>query len=93
MMSERYFAKNACGLVRQLVCLCPFAQLDVVIPGRPDLEEGAANKNGVRDHPALKHELSNRAFVVRTLHRLGLDVERVGRVGRPAGSFRRADAD
>src|SRR5260370_4116895 len=26
----------------------------------------------VRDHPALKHELANRAFVVRTLVRLGL---------------------
>jgi hypothetical protein len=37
-----------------------------------------------REHPALKSELANRAFVSRTLARLGLDVEplRPG-VGRP----------
>src|SRR5215207_7282408 len=41
-------------------------------------------KAGPKDHPALKHELANRSFVVRTLHRLGLDVEPVRSVGRPA---------
>jgi hypothetical protein len=41
-------------------------------------------KGGVlKDHPALKHELANRAFVVRTLHRLGLDVEAIKPIGRP----------
>ena len=44
-------------------------------------------KAGPRDHPSLKHELANRAFVVRTLGRLGLDVEPIGRVGRPPGGF------
>lgn len=38
---------------------------------------------GSRDHPALKHELANRAFVVRTIHRLGLDVEALKAIGRP----------
>jgi hypothetical protein len=39
-----------------------------------------------KDHPALKHELASRAFVVRTLHRLGLDVEPIRpSVGRPPG--------
>ena len=38
----------------------------------------------VRDHPALKHELANRAFIVRTLVRLGLNFEPVrAAVGRP----------
>ena len=37
----------------------------------------------VKDHPALKHELANRAFVVRTLARLGLNFETVKPVGRP----------
>jgi len=42
-----------------------------------------------RDHPALKHELSNRAFTARCIQRLGLDVEPVGRVGRPGiGGYR-----
>lgn len=40
-------------------------------------------KSGPRDHPALKHELANRAFVVRTLQRLGLDVEPIRAKGRP----------
>jgi hypothetical protein len=46
-----------------------------------------ARSGPARDHPALKHELASRAFVVRTLARLGLDVEPVGRVGRPPGGF------
>jgi hypothetical protein len=38
----------------------------------------------VKDHPALKHELANRAFVCRTLARLNLDMEPVrASVGRP----------
>jgi hypothetical protein len=43
------------------------------------------NKGMLKDHPALKHELANRSFVVRTLHRLGLDVEAIKPVGRSAG--------
>ena len=43
-------------------------------------------KLGVKDHPALKHELASRSFVVRTLARLGLDLEPIrGSVGRPPG--------
>jgi hypothetical protein len=42
-------------------------------------------KAGPKDHPALKHELANRAFVVRTLARLGLDVEAIKPTGRPPG--------
>jgi hypothetical protein len=34
-------------------------------------------------HPALRDELANRAFVVRTLERLGLNVEAVKPPGRP----------
>jgi len=40
-------------------------------------------KGELREHPALKHELASRAFVVRTLARLGLDVEAIKPVGRP----------
>jgi hypothetical protein len=32
-------------------------------------------RNGARDHPALRHELANRALVSKLLVRLGLDVE------------------
>jgi hypothetical protein len=39
---------------------------------------------GPRENPLCKVELGNRAFVVRTLAKLGLDLEPIGRVGRPA---------
>jgi hypothetical protein len=44
-------------------------------------------KTGLRDHPLLKHELAARAFVVRSLSRLGLDLEPIRSApGRPGGS-------
>jgi hypothetical protein len=40
---------------------------------------------GVRDHPLLRHELQNRAFIAKSLRMLGLDVEPVRPgVGRPS---------
>jgi hypothetical protein len=43
-------------------------------------------KMGLKDHPLLKHELAARAFIVRTLGRLGLDLEPVRPgPGRPPG--------
>ncbi len=44
-------------------------------------------KGGVRENPAAKLELANRAFVVRTLSRLGLDVEAIKAVGRPSKRY------
>jgi hypothetical protein len=42
------------------------------------------SRTGPREHPALKHELTNRSFVVRGLHRLGLDYEPLRSLpGRP----------
>jgi hypothetical protein len=44
-------------------------------------------KTGLRDHPLLKHELAARAFVVRSLAKLGLDLEPLRAVaGRRGGS-------
>jgi hypothetical protein len=47
--------------------------------------EGAVvrSKTGVREHPALRPELANRAFVARTLVRLGLIDEALKPIGRP----------
>ena len=42
-----------------------------------------STKQGPKDHPLIKHELAARSFVVRSLHRLGLDVEPIRSVGRP----------
>jgi hypothetical protein len=42
-----------------------------------------ATKHGPKEHPLLKIELANRSFVVRTLARLGLNMEPVKGMGRP----------
>jgi hypothetical protein len=47
--------------------------------------EVVKTKFGLKDHPALKHEIACRSFIVRTLARLGLDLEPVQSVGRPMG--------
>lgn len=44
-----------------------------------------STKHGPKEHPLLKHELAARAFVVRGLQRLGLNVEAVKPIGRPGG--------
>jgi hypothetical protein len=40
---------------------------------------------GIKENPLIKHELAARSFVVRTLGRLGLDVEAIKPMGRPSG--------
>jgi hypothetical protein len=45
--------------------------------------EVIATRNGPKVHPGCKDELACRAFVVRTLERLGLNVEAVKPPGRP----------
>jgi hypothetical protein len=59
----------------------------VIAADGPTIRTKAA---GIRDHPLLKHELAARSFIVRSLHRLGLDIEpkRDG-PGRPPGTFTR----
>ena len=48
---------------------------------------------GPKAHPALRDELAGRAFVVRTLERLGLNVETIKPMGRPSKAWRGPDAD
>ena len=46
------------------------------------------SRTGVpRTHPAVKDELACRAFVVRTLERLGLNIETIKPPGRPPRPF------
>jgi hypothetical protein len=50
--------------------------------------EAIHTRTGMRDNPLLKHEVASRAFVTRTLCRLGLAVEPVRPgVGRPGVGF------
>jgi hypothetical protein len=47
--------------------------------------EVVKSRAGLRAHPAIKEELAARGFVCRQLSRLGLNLEPVQNVGRPAG--------
>ena len=47
-------------------------------------------KQGPKENPLLRHEIQARAFSIRTLNRLGLDVADKKPHGRPPGSFSRA---
>jgi hypothetical protein len=44
-----------------------------------------AKGGGLREHPLVPHELQARSFVVRSLAKLGLDLEPIRSVGRPPG--------
>lgn len=47
-------------------------------------------KNGLKDHPLVRHELAARSFIVRSLAKLGLDISPPrSTVGRPSGTFNR----
>ena len=75
------------GVVELLALACE--ALDRAEALRAEIDRDGAilrSENGsMKDHPGLKHELAARAIVVRTLQRLGLDVEPVRPLGRPAG--------
>ena len=52
------------------------------------------SRTGVpKSHPAAKDELACRAFLVRTLERLGLNVETIKPMGRPSKGWRGPDAN
>ena len=46
-----------------------------------------STRTGLKEHPGLKPELANRAFVTRTLQRLGLNLEPIKPIGRPPGGW------
>jgi hypothetical protein len=48
-------------------------------------------RTGPKAHPALRDELACRAFICRTLERLGLNVETIKPVGRPPYGLGYAD--
>ena len=82
VMSEYQIVDS--GGLEMLTAACQ--QLDRAESLREQIDEDGEiirTKSGMREHPGLKHELAARSFVVRTLGRLGLDIEAVKPVGRP----------
>ena len=72
----RYRAAQACAAVDRAEALSEFVSRDGVM---------IYAKHGPKAHPALKEELAARAFICRTLQRLGINVEAIKPPGRPAG--------
>ena len=81
----REYAIEDAGGIEMLAQACQ--ALDRAEALREEIDQrwrGDPGARYVRDHPALKHELACRSFVVRTLSRLGLNVEPVRpSAGRP----------
>jgi Phage terminase, small subunit len=50
-------------------------------------------KSGLKEHPLLRTELACRSFIVRAVHRLGLDIESVKTQGRPPKNIHWSDPD
>ena len=48
-------------------------------------------ENGPKVHPAIKEELAGRNFIVKTLQKLGLNLEPVHLVGRPTSWKKRQE--
>ena len=55
--------------------------------------EVVQTRAGPKAHPALRDELAGRAFIVRTLERLGLNVEAIKPIGRPSKGWGGPNAD
>jgi P27 family predicted phage terminase small subunit len=73
---------------REMLAQACFAT-DIIARCRDDVDKHGVlikTKTGMRENPAAKLELAYRAFVVRTLQKLGLDVEPIRSTpGRPIG--------
>jgi len=71
--------------LRQACCACDRAEACRRIIDEQG--EMIATRLGIRSHPLLRDELANRAFVTKAISRLGLDLEPVKALGRPAGAL------
>jgi hypothetical protein len=72
------------GGIELLTLACQALDRAESLRERIDAEGEVIQVRGVpKEHPAVKGELANRAFVARTLGRLGLNVEPFKSVGRP----------
>jgi hypothetical protein len=82
------YAIDDVGGVELLAQCCATADLVEALSARIAKDGEVIYVKGIpRAHPALKEALSCRSFIVRTLHRLGLNVETIKPVGRPGSAI------
>jgi hypothetical protein len=83
------YGLNDAGGIEILAQACAAADRAEELADLINKEGAVITVRGIsKEHPALRQELANRAFVTRCIARLGLDVEPVrSTVGRPSGVY------
>jgi hypothetical protein len=85
---QREYAIRDVGGQELLVQACLAADRADALAAQIDADgERIVTKTGIRDHPLLRHELAARAFVVKTLQKLGITDEPIKAVGHPTRSL------
>jgi hypothetical protein len=85
---QREFRIDDCGGVELLMQTCLAVDRTEALRTRIDADgEVIKAKGGLRCHPAIRDELACRAFIVRTLQKLGVTDEPLKSVGRPPRPF------
>jgi hypothetical protein len=90
------FAIADAGGVELLLQACAALDRAEALRARIDQDgEVVSTRHGLKAHPALRDEIANRSFIVRTLSRLGVTDEGIKPLGRPprGGVGWRPDAD
>jgi hypothetical protein len=86
VMSE--YRIDDCGGTELLFQICAAVDRVEALAERISADgEVVHTRSGPRAHPALRDELAGRAFIARSLARLGITVETVKPIGRPPKSF------
>jgi hypothetical protein len=83
---QEHYRITDSGGTEMLCQLCEAADTAASLQAEIDADGHVIRtKAGPRSHPGLRDLLAARAFIVRTLARLGLDVEPIRAIGRPSG--------
>jgi hypothetical protein len=83
---QEHYRITDSGGTEMLCQLCEAADTAASLQAEIDADGHVIRtKAGPKSHPALRDLLAARAFIVRTLARLGLDVEPIRPLGRPPG--------
>ena len=79
------FHIDDCGGLELLFQACAAADRAEELSAQIDRDgEVIRAKSGLKSHPALRDELACRAFICRTIQRLGINLEAIKPRGRPA---------
>ena len=85
---QREFNIEDCGGIEMLMQAAEAADLVGELRAARE-REGVVlrGRSGLRSHPCLREELAARAFICRTLTRLGITTEPLKSIGRPSGGL------